>query len=267
MCYPSHITMTKEERENAILNQLQVHGSALVTELSALLEVSTVTIRKDLTELERNGKLYRSHGKAILINPFTNNRTVSEKEKLNADLKLLIGKEAARLITPNDSIVIASGTTIHALARSIQPVSKLTVVSASLPASLALVQDRNVDIIQLGGMMRHSSESVVGNYAEQFLSECAFSKLFLGVDGIDFDYGLTTTDLREATLNQKMMAAAQKIIVLADSSKFGRRGFARICDLTDVDMIITDYKISQKNIDALEAQGIELVIARPDEEV
>lgn len=259
--------MTKEERENAILNQLQVHGSALVTELSALLEVSTVTIRKDLTELERNGKLYRSHGKAILINPFTNNRTVSEKEKLNADLKLLIGKEAARLITPNDSIVIASGTTIHALARSIQPVSKLTVVSASLPASLALVQDRNVDIIQLGGMMRHSSESVVGNYAEQFLSECAFSKLFLGVDGIDFDYGLTTTDLREATLNQKMMAAAQKIIVLADSSKFGRRGFARICDLTDVDMIITDYKISQKNIDALEAQGIELVIARPDEEV
>lgn len=259
--------MTKEERENAILNQLQVHGSALVTDLSALLEASTVTIRKDLTELERAGKLYRSHGKAILINPFTNNRTVSEKEKLNADLKLLIGKEAAKLITPNDSIVIASGTTIHALAHSIHPVSKLTVVSASLPASVALAQNQNVEIIQLGGMMRHSSESVIGNYAEQFLSECAFSKLFLGVDGIDFDYGLTTTDLREATLNQKMMTAAQKIIVLADSSKFGRRGFARICDLADVDMIITDYKISQKDINALEAQGIELVIAKPDEEI
>ena len=259
--------MTKEERENAILNQLQVHGSALVTDLSSLLEVSTVTIRKDLTELERAGKLYRSHGKAILINPFTNNRTVSEKEKLNADLKLLIGKEAAKLITPNDSIVIASGTTIHALAHSIHPVGKLTVVSASLPASVALAQNQNVEIIQLGGMMRHSSESVIGNYAEQFLSECAFSKLFLGVDGIDFDYGLTTTDLREATLNQKMMAAAQKIIVLADSSKFGRRGFARICDLADVDMIITDYKISQKDSNALEAQGIELVIAKPDEEI
>ena len=118
-----------------------------------------------------------------------------------------------------------------------------------------LSQHENIDIIQLGGMLRHSSLSVVGEYAARILDLCSFSKLYLGVDGIDLDFGITTTEMREAALNQKMIAAAQKTIVLADSSKFGRRGFAKIAD-------ITDPGISPNVAKKIEDLGIELIIAQ-----
>jgi DeoR/GlpR family transcriptional regulator of sugar metabolism len=110
-------------------------------------------------------------------------------------------------------------------------------------------------------MLRHSSLSVVGHYSELILRDCSFSKLFLGVDGIDFDYGITTTDMREAELNQKMIKAAQKTIVLADSCKFGRRGFAKIADMEDIDLIITDSKVSPAIVHQIEDLGIDLIIA------
>lgn len=253
--------MTKEDRQNSILDSLLKQGSVQVSDLAAQLDVSSVTIRKDLTELEREGKLYRSHGKAILINPFTNNRSVNEKEKLNTEEKRLIGMEAAKLITPDDSIILASGTTIHAFAGQIKPQGKLTVVTAALQATQTLTANDNIDVIQLGGIVRHSSLSVVGKYSEEILEGCSFSKLFLGVDGIDFEYGISTTDIREAELNRVMMHAAQKTIVLADSSKFGRRGFAKISNIEDVDMIITDSHVPEAIRQQVEELGIDLVIA------
>jgi len=253
--------MTKEERHTYILEQLMKQSSVQVSELAELLNVSSVTIRKDLTELEKNGRLYRSHGKAILINPFANNRSVNEKESLNAEEKQLIGMEAAQLVVPNDSILLASGTTIHALARNLRPADKLTVVSASLQATEFLAENENIDIIQIGGNVRHSSLSVVGQYSEMILRSCSFSKLFLGVDGIDLEFGISPTDMREAELNREMIHTAQKTIVLADSSKFGRRGFARICGMDDVDMIITDAHVSPTIAAAIEELGIDLVIA------
>ena len=253
--------MTKEDRQNAILDQLLTQESVLVSDLATSLDVSLVTIRKDLTELEKAGKLYRSHGKAILINPFTNNRSVNEKEKLKAEEKQLIGVEAVKLLVKDDSIILASGTTIHALACNIHSESSLTIVSASLQATMTLAANDNIDIIQLGGMVRHSSVSVVGQYSMEILRGCSFTKLFLGVDGIDLDFGISTTDMREAELNRSMMDTAQKTIVLADSSKFGRRGFAKISGLEDVDIIITDAKIPQSVANKIEEMGIELIIA------
>jgi DeoR/GlpR family transcriptional regulator of sugar metabolism len=254
--------MTKEERHQLILETLIKQESAQVSDLAALLEVSAVTIRKDLTELEGDNKLYRSHGKAILINPYINNRSVNEKEKLATEEKNNIGKRAAELITKDDSIIIASGTTVHALARNIKPINKLTVVSASLQVSEILANNEAIDIIQLGGTLRHSSNSVVGKYAEQILSSFSCSKLFLGVDGIDVDFGLTTTDMREADLNKEMMRTAQKTIVLADSSKFRRRGFSKIANIEDVDVIITDSGISKALAQRIEEIGVELIIVQ-----
>lgn len=253
--------MTKEERHALIMDMLIQQNSILVTDLSERLQVSSVTIRKDLTELERAKKLYRSHGRAILINPYINNRNVNVKEKLCIDEKRIIGKVAASMITHDDSILIASGTTVHALARSIEADHKLTVITASLQVSELLSGQEDIDIIQLGGMLRHSSLSVVGNYAESILSNFFCSKLFLGVDGIDLDFGITTTDMREANLNQVMMRTAQKTIVLADSSKFGRRGFSKIADMDEIDLIITDTNVQPTVAKRIEEMGIDLIIA------
>ena len=251
--------MTKEERQSIILELLIQHNSILVTDLATHLNVSSVTIRKDLTDLEREKKLYRNHGKAILIDPYIDNRNVSEKEKLYVEEKRLIGMKAASLITPKDSILIASGTTMHALARSIVPADELTVIT--MEVSNILASEKNIYIIQLGGILRHSSLSVVGKYAENILADFSCSKLFIGVDGIDLDFGITTTNMMEASLNRVMMQTAQKTIVLADSSKFGRRGFSKIADMEDVDHIITDSRIPPSTALRLEEMGIEVTIA------
>lgn len=253
--------MTKEERHNIILEQLYKHAPVMVSELAILLDVSSVTIRKDLTELENMGKLYRCHGKAIAINPFMINRTVNEKEKLYPEEKHSIGIEAAKLIAPNDFIIIGSGTTVQAFARVIKPISNLTVVSASLHSSLILSQESNIEVVQLGGTIRKSSQSVVGNYSKEMLVDCTASKVFLGVDGIDLEYGFTTTDLREAHLNKKMIEASQKTIIITDSSKLGKRGFAKIGNMEEIDTIVTDSHITNEDILQLEDLGIKVLKA------
>ena len=252
--------MTKEERHNLILETLIKHESITVSNLSLLLDVSAVTIRKDLNELEQSRRLYRSHGRAILIDPYTTNRSVIEKENIARHEKALIGQYANTLITKDDSIIIASGTTVLALARCIRPIHRLTVISASLKVSELLGTNEAIELIQLGGTLRESSLSVVGKFAEAPLRDFSCSKLFIGVDGIDLDFGITTTDIRESDLNRAMMATAQKTIVLADSSKFRRRGFSKIADLEDVDMIITDSNIPEKMAHAIEDRGVELHI-------
>jgi len=254
--------MTKEDRHNIILDQLMKKESILVTDLASIINVTSVTIRKDLTELEMQGKLYRSHGKAILIDPFTSNRSINDKERLCQEEKISIGHEAAHLIGKDDSILIASGTTLHNFARCIRPQHRLTVMTASIPVSQILSQNEDIDIIQLGGTLRHSSQSVVGDFSRVMLSECSFTKLFIGVDGIDFDFGITTTDMREARLNKAMMDASQKTIVLADSSKFGKRGFAKIANLEEIDIIITDEHIKKADALRIEELGIKLIIAK-----
>lgn len=256
------MNLVKEERHNLILETLLRHDSMQVSELAAQLNVSAVTIRKDLTELERASKLYRSHGKAILINPYVNNRTINEKEKLSRGEKDAIGQFASTLIDADDSIIIASGTTVLAFARAIHPQHKLTVISSSLQVSEVLSVNEDIDVLQLGGAVRTSSLSVVGNIAERPLADFSCSKLFMGVDGIDLEFGLTTTDIQEASLNRAMMHAAQQTIVLADASKFRRRGFAKISNITDIDMIVTDSSISDKIARQIEETGVELKVVQ-----
>ena len=248
------------ERHSRILSLLQQNGSISVTQLSELFKVSEVTIRKDLSYLEQQKKLYRTHGSAILISPYISDRHVNEKEKKNVAEKRAIGAAAAELISQDDSIIIASGTTMAFLAREIKPQGRLTVITASVPVTQILSQDPDVDVIQLGGITRSSSVSVVGPFAEQMLGNFNCSKLFVGVDGIDLDFGITTTNMMEASLNRVMIQTAQKTIVLADSSKFGRRGFSKIVDTKDVDHFITDSHISPSTAHAIEEMGIELTI-------
>lgn len=252
--------MTLSERHQRILELLKVNGIVSVNELSKLLNVSSVTIRKDLGLLEEKKLLYRSHGGAIQIDPYIANRHVQEKEKQFPEEKKRIGCKAAELLMPNDAVIIASGTTVLALAQSIDPGYRLTVITSAMNVAMALLNYQQVEVIQLGGIVRHTSTSAIGDYAEQMLENFSCSKLFLGVDGIDLKYGLTTTNFMEASVNRAMIEAAQKTIVLTDSSKFGRRGFGKICELDVVDQIITDSGVSPKIVKELEELGIKVSV-------
>jgi DeoR family transcriptional regulator of aga operon len=180
---------------------------------------------------------------------------------LHIQYKKFIEKKAAYYITPNDSVIIASGTTMLALAREIIPRQKLMVITSALQVASELSKHNEIDILQLGGLVRQSSSSVVGSYAENILKDFFCTKLFLGVDGIDFEFGITTSNSMEAQLNKSMIQVVQKVIVLADHTKFGKRGFSRICGLDEIDEIITDKNISPAIIEKYASHGIKITIA------
>ncbi|PKD42580.1 DeoR/GlpR family DNA-binding transcription regulator [Rhodohalobacter barkolensis] len=256
--------MNISERHEIILNKLKEEGRVNVQELSDELSVSEVTIRKDLRLLEDKNLLFRTHGGATVSNPYTSDRPVSEKAKVQAKEKESIAKEAVKLIGDNDSIILASGTTVSALAGEIYSTNRLNVITSSLDVSLMLSGRDNIDITQLGGQLRPSSNSVVGPYAEHFLSSITCGILFLGVDGVDLEYGLTTTNLMEASLNQKFIDISQYTVVLADHTKFGKRGFGRICTIDRIQHIITDEGTPSSIINDLEKKGIRVTVAKVD---
>ena len=248
------------ERHKHILDCLARDGYVRVAEMAKELDVTTATIRKDLKYLEEKNWLYRTHGSASPVNPQTQEVEVREKEKIHIDEKRRIAMAAAQLIEPDDSIIIASGSTVQMLGDFIQPQGHLTVVTSSLKTAVQLNSMDRVDVIQLGGNVRKNSLSVVGVYTSQFFEQITCSKLFLGVDGIVLDYGITNSNIEEALLNIKMIEASQRTIIMADSSKFGRRGFGRICNLDRIDVIITDSGITASVARAIEDAGIELII-------
>ena len=235
------------ERHRKIMALLHQQTSLSVSQLAHMLGVSEVTIRKDLTLLEQQQMLYRVHGSAILANPYIQERHVNDKEKLCSDQKRAIGAYAARLVEPRDTILIASGTTTLAMAHEIREVEELTAITTSLSVATTLAENDECTVIQLGGVLRNSSFSVVGPFAEQMLRQFSCSKLFFGVDGFDLNYGVTTTNLMGGHLALMMIETVQKVIALVDSSKFGRRGFCKMCDVDRIDMVITDDGVSPNN--------------------
>lgn len=248
------------ERHRKILGILQMQGSVSVSDLAERLDVSEVTIRKDLSALEKQNKLYRTHGRAIPISPYIGDRHVNEKEKQAVAEKSAIGVVAASLVHEHDSILLASGTSILYAAKEMVDKKNVTIISASVSASALLSQNKNIDVVQLGGIVRNSSVSVVGSFAEDMLKHFNCNLLFMGADGVDLEFGITTTNMMEANLNRMMMNTAQQTVLLVDSSKFGKKGFSKICDTGEIDRIITDDKIPQMYLENLQELGIEVTV-------
>ncbi|WP_409417330.1 DeoR/GlpR family DNA-binding transcription regulator [Flavobacterium sp. PS2] len=248
-------------RQEDILKELNQKGYVNVVDLCETLNVSSVTIRKDLTFLENQKLLHRTHGGASKQPIYAFERDVNDKEGLQVEQKKQIAEEAVKYICNHDYIILGSGSNIHYLSRVIKGFQKLTVLTPSLKVSLELSKETNIDTIQLGGDIRNSSTSAVGPIAEATLSQFSCNKLFLGTDGLHLDFGLSTSNALEAHLNQAMIEVAEKVIVLADSTKMNVRGFGKICDLSKIDVLITDAGIDAETKTKLEEMGIDVVVA------
>lgn len=249
------------DRHEYIIKKIKENNKVAIQDLSDEMNVSSVTIRKDLKLLEDKGLLYRTKGGASNNNPYASDRPILVKENINSDEKNKIGKRAVQMIKDHDSILISSGTTAYAVARHLESKERITVITPALKVAIELCNKTNIEVLQLGGLIRPNSSSVAGQYAMRILDDVSCGILFLGVDGIDLDFGITISNITEATLNQKMLSTSQKVVVLADSTKFGRRGLGKVCNIEDVDYIITDKNTSSKYIQALEDAGIKVIIA------
>jgi DeoR family transcriptional regulator of aga operon len=249
------------DRHEFILRKLKENGKVNIIELTDLMQVSGVTIRKDLKLLEDKSLLFRTRGGGSINNPYAAERTINEKEFINSEEKQKIAKAALALIGLSDSICIGSGTTMFELARSLHPAKHVTVITPALKVGLELSNRPNVEVLQLGGLIRANSSSVAGSYAERILAEISCGVLFLGVDGIDLDFGFSITNLAEATLNQKMIETAQTTVIVADSSKFDRRGMGKICGFEQVHYVVTDDRVADSIVKQIEERGVKVIIA------
>jgi DeoR family transcriptional regulator, aga operon transcriptional repressor len=232
-----------------------------VPDLADRFRVSVVTIRADLRALGQAGSLIRAHGGAVPVEAHKADLPITVKKSLRHAEKIRIGERAAQIIGPDETIILDSGTTTAEIARVLKrhAVSGLTVVTNALNVAVELASTPSVRVMMLGGVLRPPSRSFVGPEAERTLAEVQADRLFLGVDGFDLEGGLTTPDPLEAFLNGMMIAVSREVVVVADSTKFGRRSLSRIAPVGAVRRVVTDKGIDRKMAAAIASRGIELL--------
>lgn len=252
--------MLNEERRRAILEILNQEGRVVVKDLAHRFSTSNVTIRSDLESLHRQGLVQRSHGGALplqigaLLDP-----SLREKEGLHPREKQAIAAAAASLLREGESVVLDSGTTATAVARSLRRFRNLTVITNAVNIAAELAGTM-VEVILTGGTLRENSFSLVGPLAEDTLHRLSADFMFLGVDGFDVRYGLTTPNLLEAKVNRAMMEISRRTVVVCDSSKFGRRSLSLIAPPSAIHHVITDKGIGKSDLRVLRESGIEVTI-------
>jgi DeoR family transcriptional regulator, aga operon transcriptional repressor len=252
--------LLNEERRRAILEVLNREGRVLVLDLAKRFETSQVTIRKDLEDLHAHGLIHRTHGGALPAREGAlEDPTLREKEKLHRKEKLRIAEAAARLVQEGQVVILDSGTTTTAIARALRHFQNLTIVTNAVNIAAEL-SGTPVDVILTGGTLRKNSFSLVGPIAEETLHRLNADLLFLGVDGFDVHYGLSTPNLLEAKVNRVMVEVAKRTVAACDSSKFGRRSLSLIVPPEALHQVISDRGAPKSDIAALKKAGIEVTL-------
>ncbi len=252
--------MLNEERRRAIVEMLDRDGRLLVTDLARRFHTSQVTIRKDLEVLHEQRQLHRTHGGALPARERAlDDPTLREKEQLHRREKGLIAAAALRMVQKGQVVVLDSGTTTTAIARGLREFRNLTVVTNAVNIAAELA-GTPVDVILTGGTLRKNSFSLVGPMAEETLRHLNADLLFLAVDGFDVGYGLTTPNLLEAQVNRVMIEVARRVVVVCDSSKFGRRSLSLIAPTSTIHEVITDRKIPKPDLRTLRKAGTEVTL-------
>ncbi len=234
------------ERRSQITALVRERGSVQVTALSRQFRVSMQTIRKDLHYLTELGVTARAYGGAIateVISPALE-PAIATKLALHGAEKERIGRFAASLVQPGDSVVIDSGTTTLQIAKHLPDLEGITVVTNDFGVLAALAQKTQIKIMMIGGELRRKNMAFYGAQSVSALDNLLVDKLFLGVDGFDLERGITTHHEAEAMLNRKMAEVAREVIAVTDSSKFGRVCLHRIIGLNELTALVTDVAAS-----------------------
>lgn len=243
-----------------IRNALQERHVVRVDELAATLQVSPATVRRDLTEMDRIGLLRKVHGGAVWLGGRLEEPLFEDKTNLAAGEKRAIAAAAAEYIKDNDAIYLDGGSTVLALAQLIAERASLTVVTNSLRVA-ATLSGRGPRLIVIGGELRRLSQTFVGTLTEPMIHRLHLDKAFMGTMGFSIEGGLTTTEPAEAFTKQLVMRRAEQVILLADSSKFGKIAFAHAGDLKTIDVLITDSGLSEQTAESLEKQALTVIRA------
>jgi DeoR/GlpR family transcriptional regulator of sugar metabolism len=253
--------MLSLERHQFIIDYLKIHKSVDVSFLSSELNVSEVTVRKDLEKLERDKLLLRSHGGAVLNDYLFNEPSFIEKEDKFTEEKSAIASEAAKLIANGMTIALSTGTTVSHLARRIKDRTGLTIVTNAINVATNFMGSNDNDIFLTGGNIRPNTFALVGETAEKALDGIYCEYAFIGTNGFSIDQGLTTPSTEEARVVRKLIENAKHVVLLVDHSKFNKVAFYRIEHVDQVHTVITDSKAPSDEVEKLREKGIKVIIA------
>ncbi len=253
--------MLIEERHQEILKLLEQHGTIAVTDLVARFNVSEMTIRRDLDILERQGYLRRFHGGATTDHGRSYEPSFLTRAALNQELKARIGKAAAELVTPGDSLILDVGTTTLEIARNLTSKNELTIITPCFQIASVLAGNPNIRLILSGGILRPKELSMYGPISERIFSEYFVDKLFLGASGVDFMAGLTEFNLEDTLVKHAMLRSAKQVILTVDSSKFNRVAFTAIAPLKVVHTVVTNSEIEPSIVSRLKKENINVILA------
>lgn len=249
------------ERQQMILDILRRDGVVRNTELRDLLQVSLVTIRSDLRELEKIGECEIIWGGAVSPKPAPYGDTLlDERNQLNIDEKKRIGARATQLVQTGQTIILDAGTTtvqlLHHLSHDLE---YLRVITPALNVAVAATHFKDIELVMLGGVLRNLTRSVVGPQTIRALELFNADWLFLATGGFSIKHGVTTGNMLEVEVKKTMVRHSRKVCVLADSSKFGRTLSLSVMPLHEVDMLITDTGLDDENAAAIHAIGVEVI--------
>jgi DeoR family transcriptional regulator of aga operon len=250
-----------EERRRRIRELVTERGRMTVDELSAMFNISLVTIRHDLNALSEKGAIVRTRGGA-LAQRADEDLPISVKQTLHRAEKMRIAEAAVRLIGEGQTIVLDSGSTTAEIAKQIRglKLQSINVITNALNIAVLLAGAPHVTLIMLGGVLRPSSYSLGGPQAELALQGLHADILFLGFDGLDPEIGVMTPHLLEARLNTRMLGIARRVVAVGDSSKIGRRNLSVIATIEQIDQIISDTGVPDEMVEALRQRGAEVVL-------
>ena len=240
--------MLARQRQERILEQVQLTGGARVSDLVELLGVSDMTIRRDIAILARHGVVSRGHGGATAVSGLSAEEPgFNVKSSLQLIEKAAIATAATQLVSPGDCVAVSAGTTTYAVAQQLRAIPDLTVVTNSLPVAEVLYESARDDLtVVLTGGERTPSDALVGTVAVATLRSLHVDWLFLGVHGFDERAGFTTPNLVESETNQALIACARQVVVTADSTKWGVVGLSTMARLTEVDVLVTDDQLDDE---------------------
>ena len=249
------------ERHVRILHLLKEKGIVRVDELSRDLDVSVITVRRDLASMESDGLLERTHGGAISANVKVNEPSYLDKGQQNVSVKAAIARKTAELIEPGETVFINSGSTTSMVLKEIVGIPRLTIITNNVGALHNLETGPDIDLILTGGTLRSGTGCLVGEDALSRLSMSFPATTIIGVDGISFRRGLTSHNPHEAAVTRKMIdQTSGRVFLVADSSKIGSLSLHHVSSLSSVTALITDSLPDSSMREDFDAAGVRLIV-------
>ncbi len=257
--------MLQAERRRIILDLVRQNGEVSITNICSQFGVTEMTVRRDLSALDRDGLLRRVHGGAVSALGRSYEPPYLLRSTANLEAKRRIAAKAAELIADGESLALDVGTTTLEVVRQLQNKRNLTILTTSLPIANEVVShlslENNVRLILTGGIVRSGELSMIGHIAETACGELHVDKAFIGIGGLSLEDGLTEYNFEDALVKRALLKTALRKIVLADGSKFGRTAFATVAPLSFVDTIITDASAPEELVQGLTRRKIQVILA------